>query len=92
MNTATTKAANTNTRIARTNAREIAAQLTSVLGFAVYVEADCGDFLITVTDNGCYGPGGAEGDLLLARKVAKAIGDGAAVIACGVVAWDKVTK
>lgn len=70
----------------------VAAQIEAAVGFPVFIEADPSGMLIAVTSNGCYGPGGAEGDLVLAQQVAAAIADPAAyVVACGVVAWDVVS-
>ena len=66
----------------------VAAQIEAAVGFPVFIEADPSGMLISVTSNGCYGPGGAEGDLVLAQQVEAAIGQGAYVVSCGVVAWD----
>ena len=65
-----------------------AAEISALVGFPVYTTPDDSGIMITVTDDGCYGPGGAEGDLVLAEKIAAAL-PGSYVVACGVVALDR---
>lgn len=64
-----------------------AARIEELVGFPVYLTLEDRGMLIAVQPDGCYGPGGAEGDLALAERVAAAV-EGSYVVACGVVAYD----